>query len=347
MDISPKRIVVEDIAATTGGNLTINTGTFTIGSGVAADTFNVYRITGAPTLASDLDIVASGTLLKNLYVEIWNESVLNLDGNTYSILGKDVPDTYAGKRFIAKCLCNGVTWDVVFIPSGDQSGYVFEEALATDSVTSAKIVDDNITTIKILDANVTTSKLADLAVSTAKIAANAVTTAKMALLSVTTAIINDLAVTTGKIADLAVTTAKINDLAVTTGKLASGAVTATKLEANANKTSQYVFIPFDKVAGVGVLKFPICFACSIDKVIVTVQEPPTDDDINLIFKNNSLTELTSSTITITTSHLLGNQINSTPSANNIFAAGDTITIEGSKTTKTSGLIGVTFCMTKL
>ena len=62
-----------------------------------------------------------------------------------------------------------------------------------------------------------------------ELASDAVTTVKILDLNVTTGKINDLAVTTGKINDLAVTTGKINDLAVTTGKIADAAVTNVKL----------------------------------------------------------------------------------------------------------------------
>ena len=66
-------------------------------------------------------------------------------------------------------------------------------------------------------------------ISANELASDAVTTVKILDLNVTTGKINDLAVTTGKINDLAVTTGKINDLAVTTGKIADSAVTNVKL----------------------------------------------------------------------------------------------------------------------
>lgn len=61
------------------------------------------------------------------------------------------------------------------------------------------------------------------------IASDAVTTAKILNLNVTTAKIADLGVTTAKIADVNVTTGKIADLNVTTGKIADKAVTGPKM----------------------------------------------------------------------------------------------------------------------
>ena len=73
------------------------------------------------------------------------------------------------------------------------------------SVTAVKIASDAVTTVKILDANVTAAKLA----------ADAVTTAK----------ILDVNVTTAKIADDAVTAAKLADTAVTAGSYTATNIT--------------------------------------------------------------------------------------------------------------------------
>ena len=118
--------------------------------------------------------------------------------------------------------------------------------LASDSVETAKIVDanvtnaklaaDSVTTAKITDANVTAAKLAADSVETVKIKDANVTEAKLASNSVTNAKIADSAVNTAEIADSAVTTAKIADLNVTTGKLADGAVTTAKIT-DANVTA--------------------------------------------------------------------------------------------------------------
>lgn len=88
--------------------------------------------------------------------------------------------------------------------------------LASDAVTTAKILDSNVTTAKIADLNVTTGKLADAAVTTAKITDANVTAAKLATDAVETAKIKDANVTTAKLADAAVTLAKQADLAQAT-----------------------------------------------------------------------------------------------------------------------------------
>ncbi len=81
--------------------------------------------------------------------------------------------------------------------------------VAWKQIPAAGIATDAVTTAKILDANVTEAKLASSAVTAGKIAADAVTTAK----------ILDLNVTTGKIADSAVTQAKMADRAIGSAEL--------------------------------------------------------------------------------------------------------------------------------
>jgi hypothetical protein len=111
--------------------------------------------------------------------------------------------------------------------------------LASDAVTTAKILDANVTTGKIAAAAVTNAKLASDAVATVNIIDANVTAAKLASDSVTTVKILDANVTAAKLATDSVTaikiqadsvtTAKILDANVTTAKLAATSVTAAKL----------------------------------------------------------------------------------------------------------------------
>jgi uncharacterized protein YjbI with pentapeptide repeats len=101
--------------------------------------------------------------------------------------------------------------------------------LAADSVTTAKITDSNVTAAKLAADSVTTVKILDANVTDAKLAANSVTNAKIADSAVDTAEIAAVAVTAAKLATDSVETLKIKDLNVTTGKLADSAVTTGKI----------------------------------------------------------------------------------------------------------------------
>ena len=131
------------------------------------------------------------------------------------------------------------------VTSGD-TGTVTATMLASDSVTTVKILDanvtagklasDSVTTVKITDANVTAAKIAADAVTTVKILDSNVTAAKLASDAVTTAKILDANVTDAKLAANSVTNAKIADSAVDTAEIAAGAVTAAKLATDAVET---------------------------------------------------------------------------------------------------------------
>ena len=109
------------------------------------------------------------------------------------------------------------------------TGKVTGDKIATDAVTSAKILDGTIAAADIGSDAVTEAKIAVNAITSAKIASGSVTESKLAADAVTSAKILDGTIVTSDIADNAVTNSKIINTAVTTGKLADNAVTAPKL----------------------------------------------------------------------------------------------------------------------
>lgn len=277
-----------------------------------------------------------------------------------------VVDFFAPSLFVANSLNGDRLQDATVNTLQLANLAVTAAKLAADAVTTLKILDLNVTTAKLADLAVTTGKLNDLAVTAAKLAADSVITAKILDLAVTTAKINDLAitsgkvadlaiitakindlaVTTGKIADLAVTTAKINDLAITTAKIAAGAVTPSKMSANANTYTRDITIAFDATAKVGVISFIVNEDCVITSVSGTVMSPFLNDTGTVVFKDNALTVMTGSQIDFTTALTLGNQVTNAVTANNVFTAGQSITMELSKTTKTSGIANISLKIVK-
>lgn len=103
------------------------------------------------------------------------------------------------------------------------------DTIATDQVTTAKILDSAVTTAKIADANVTGAKIAGFTITAGNIAGAAITNPKIGAGAVGTPNIADSVVTTAKIADSNVTTAKIAANAVTAAKIADATVTEAKL----------------------------------------------------------------------------------------------------------------------
>ena len=109
------------------------------------------------------------------------------------------------------------------------SAAITPSELATDSVTTVKILNGAVTTDKLDTAAVTAAKIATGAVTSSELATDAVTNAKIADGAVGTAKIALLAVDTGQIAAEAVTNSKIADDAVQTSKIKDGVVTGVKI----------------------------------------------------------------------------------------------------------------------
>jgi len=174
------------------------------------------------------------------------------NGTAFIVVSADVAVVDDGSVTAAKLASDAVTTAKIL------NANVTADKLASDAVTTAKILNANVTadklasdavtTAKILNANVTADKLASDAVTTAKIlnanvtadklASDAVTTAKILNANVTADKLASDAVTTDKILDKAVTTAKIDDAAVTGTQLANLAVDTEHIAAKAIETSK-------------------------------------------------------------------------------------------------------------
>lgn len=157
--LSPKVDKINEVSVTSGGNITIESGTFTLGSSLPADDFTKYRFTGSSTLGSDLDIVIGGSPKKDTRIFISWEASVTLSGNNITVFGTTLLSGLESRKWNAICTYDGSSWQNVIIPSFDGSEPVISVMLATDSVTTAKIINDAVTTAKILDANVTLAKL--------------------------------------------------------------------------------------------------------------------------------------------------------------------------------------------
>lgn len=292
---------------------------------------------------------------------------LILDGSTINFFSAlSLTDAQAASNCIIDVTCtseDGGTWTAIVTPDyANILGLVTTQMIAAKAVTNAKIGDkavdtgqiadaaiealqiatDAISTIKILNDAITSAKILAKAVTTAKIDDGAVGTTQLTDLGVSTTKIADLAVTDVKIAALAVITAKINDLAVTTAKIADGAitaiklgagsVTASKLETSVGKELFNIQLSFE-AGEVGTYQVPFPYACTIlfAEARATKAIAGTDD-ATIQLQNNATTDMTDGLITLTASTAFGVAVNCTPSANNIFAAGEHLKMVSAKTT---------------
>jgi len=297
-----------------------------------------YVFSGSAT--APYTIAPTGSPDKDTFVEIvWNAN-LTVGVSPLQIFGANIPNELIASKFIAECLYDGAAWIVTVRPSFDEVGIVGEDRLAANSVTTAKIADDAITLAKVDapgtgkiiygdgagDPNYLTIHDAEFIIGDTVLGATAQT------------ITGDASVTKAgalTIANNAITTVKIDD----------AAVTAAKLDASSRKASIAIPVSFETAGEIGVLKYTMCFDCTVDAIHATVTKPAATDTATAIFKDHGGTVLTGSQIDITTGLVLGNIVTTTPTANNTFLAGEQITIETSKTTAGSGNFTAILCLT--
>jgi hypothetical protein len=336
---SVKKVKILDLALIAGGSISVSAGDFT--SPIApGDYFLKYRLTGSVSLSSSLGVVVTGTPVKNTSLTFHYEGSITPSGSVFSILGQSVPDELLSSKFVAECIYDGAAWKVKLLPSFDGSGIIGSDRLASDSVTTAKITDGSVT----LD------KMYELAAASV-IYGNG--SNRPAALSVadSTIVIGDSS--TG-LASVAVsgdaTLAKSGALtlasnAVTTAKILDANVTPAKMSAGARKASIAIPVSFETAGEIGVVKYTMCFDCTVDAIHATVTKAAATDTATAIFKDHGGTVLTGSQVDITTGLVLGNIVSTTPTANNTFTAGEQITIETSKTTAGSGNFTAILCLT--
>lgn len=298
------------------------------------------RIAGTVTLSGNFNVSPSGTPVKNTSVKILWEASVTLSGNSVVIFGETVPDELASRNFVAECVYDGSAWVVNILPDFAGVGIIGEDRLAASSVTTAKIADDAITLAKV-DAP-GTGKI---------IYGDSLGDPKYLTIQDAEFIIGDtvLGATAQTISgDATVTKAgalTIANSAITTVKIDNAAVTPAKMSAGARKSSIAIPVYFDTAGEIGVLKYTMCFDCTVDAIHATVTKAAATDTATAIFKDHGGTVLTGSQIDITTGLVLGNIVTTTPTANNTFLAGEQITIETSKTTAGSGNFTAILCLT--
>lgn len=141
---SLKTVVIKDVALTTGGTTSLNTGEFDITSPTLADKYKIYRITGSQTLVSNYALSPTGTAYKNIQIHIYWEATCDPDGNTVTIFGETIPDEIVDGNFLAVCTYNGSAWVVnVFVDWATQYS-IGTDRYDARSITSAKIATKNI-----------------------------------------------------------------------------------------------------------------------------------------------------------------------------------------------------------
>lgn len=307
-------------------------------------TYTNNIIAGTVTLTGGLVVSPIGTPTTGQRVVVtWNASVTP-SGNTITIFSETVPTELAARNFVAECLWDGTggPWVVNILPDFAGVGIVDSDRLAADSVTTAKIEDNAVTLAKM--AGLAKGKIiyGDASGNPADIELGSAD-GRMLLGDTTNGV---AAVDMSGDATLTKAGAlTIASNAITTAKILDANVTPAKMSAGARKASIAIPVSFETAGEIGVVKYTMCFDCTVDAIHATVTKAAATDTATAIFKDHGGTVLTGSQVDITTGLVLGNIVSTTPTANNTFTAGQQITIEKSKTTPGSGNFTAILCLT--
>lgn len=303
----------------------VSTGSITIPVDLATSTPDVVYedniITGSVTLAATVSVVAGGTPTKGQKIRIYWDATVAPATFDVNVLGTNLPtNAIKGGKFVIECLYDGTAW--------------------IRDIRAVTLEDNSVVTTAIADNNVTNDKLADMTRGTIKVggAANAPT---------------DLdAKTSGQIlvgdgTDVASVAVSGDATLASSGALtiAAGAVGGTKLAANSRKNQINIYSSFENASELGVVKYKICYDCTVDAIHATVTKATAAGTMTCVFKDNSSAVLTGSQIDASSALALGNIVSTTPTANNTFSAGDTITLEKSIASGAAGILDITLCVT--
>lgn len=301
----------------------------------------------------NIAITASGTPSTGQVVQfICNFNTTNYsEGVDYvSFYGFTLPAELATKTFMVYAFYNAAAWRVVFIPSWQNSAIIDAGLLASDSVTTAKILDQNVTTakidddavttVKILDSNVTLAKIADIADDTVlgNVSGGAAEPSALTVTQLRTLLDQDITLT-GDITGTATQTFATGVTTVSTS-LAAASVDVAELT-NSVKTELLTTMVSLETAGLGYTAIKVPWACTVEEWGVSViSDVAGTDDATLTLYDHAGNLMGSSTVTVTSGTGVAGAAPASAgffnsgsiSSNNSFTAGQLITIRAQKTT---------------
>ena len=303
----------------------VSTGSITIPVDLATSTPDVVYedniITGSVTLAATVSVVAGGTPTKGQKIRIYWDATVAPATFDVNVLGTNLPtNAIKGGKFVIECLYDGTAW--------------------IRDIRAVTLEDNSVVTTAIADNNVTNDKLADMTRGTIKVGGTA--NAPTDLDEKTSG-----QILVGDGTDVASVAVSGDATLASSGALtiAAGAIDGTKLTANSRKNQINIYSSFENASELGVVKYKICYDCTVDAIHATVTKATAAGTMTCVFKDNSSAVLTGSQIDASSALALGNIVSTTPTANNTFSAGDTITLEKSIASGAAGILDITLCVT--
>ena len=292
-----------------------------------------FRLIGTVTLTgnSNVDVssvnVVTGSTLYFIYV-----ATVTLATNHIYILGTQVPDELATKKFSAEGTYNGTTWDVVITPSFSETEIVDTDRIKALAITNAKVND------------VDGSKIAAASIPASKMVAHTLTANEIAASTITATEIANTTITGSKLAAATIPLTKLATQADSTvlGNNSGGTAVPTAL----SKTDLRSIISY--VAPQTVLTVPVSFetgeqadntitipfACTLVSTYISAYAThaiAVTNNATITLEKNGVA-ITGGVITFTASAAINTAGTVTAFSVVTFAAGDTLNLISAKVT---------------
>jgi hypothetical protein len=349
-------------------------GTFSL---AAEDMFNRYYVTGAAAIVADVTITSSGIpVLGTEYELIWNANITKGAFNV-TVFGYSMTAEQTSKDGRLIAFYNGSSFEVTVIPSFSAEAFIVNVNIAGATIENSRLADMTRGTIKVGDASDRPSDLdasgsgwlligdgndinsvvqsGDVIFSSAGVSAiqagvivNTDINAAAAIAYSKLASLTSGNILVGSAGNVATSVAMSGDVAISnTGvtTIQAGAVDPAMLSGNGAK--EVIVIPISFVtADQCDNSFILPFAGTIDSLTSYVVSPVSATDNGTITCQINGVAVTDGEITVAASSPVDTSDSASPTALNVFAAGDRIDLVSLKTT-TGGrcLVSVTVTRT--
>ena len=302
-----------------------------------------YIIAGTHAMGGAIAIAATGALT-NAKLTFYYTATLtsySIGANYLQFPGGDkLPAEYAAKECKVECIYNGSAWKVLFFPGMEGTDIITSSNILDATIIAGDLASDAVTTAKILAENVTNAKLAQMANNTLKgnDSGGSAVPQDLSVTEVRTILDQDVTLT-GHVTGTATQTFATGDTSVAT-TIASNTITVA-MQTNTVKTEVVTHKISLETAGLGYTAIKIPFDCTVEEWGVSVISTVAGTDAaTLTLYDNSGNLMTGSTVTVTLGTTVSGSApassgffnSSAITANNAITAGQLLTFRAQKTT---------------
>lgn len=322
--------------------------TFAITQGILFD--KDFTIIGSHAMAGAVSItLPTPSAAKEEWTAIfyYNATLTNysIGSNYLQIAGNKLPAEYASKRCIIICNYNTVSnaWRVVFIPDFSQSDIITSANIVDGTIVAGDLASDAVTTIKILDDNVTLPKIENIADQRVLGNVSGGAASPIALTPTQLRTLLAQAITlTGHVTGTGTETAGTGDTSFTT-TISANTITVAMCTNTVNTDLITIPVSLDTnglTAGNAYIAVKVPYACTVEEWGFSVSELiEATDDATISLYNTAGTLMGSSAVTVTkntkpsTTAAGGSFFNSSSiTSNNSISTGNLFYIRVQKTT---------------